>query len=358
MKVMMDSIIRRLRTRSALIGLAALAGLLGLAAPHAVVSAADKGKIASAWLEGQVRVDGVGGEWKELIPFVKKSPFSIAVANDGSNVYVALDTGTEGAVTQMLSQGLIVWLDPAGGKKKRFGIKFPVGMTGGERGRGGSGRGEPPPGGEWAGGAPPQPGGRQGGRTGGPGFGMSAAAMWERAEADGLFEQFEILGPDNSRRIVSASTADPIGVGIRWAEGVLFYELKVPIARIDEIVGLGVQPGAVIGIGLETPVVEVPEGRQGARGGPGGGMAGGMGGGMGGRGGGMGGMGGGMGGPGGMGGSGGPGGGRGSGIEPLKQWTTIRLAAAPGTGSQSPVDSRGVAAASVPRSGVVRQAAR
>ncbi len=129
--------------------------------------------------------------------------------------------------------------------------------------------------------------------------------------------RLEILGPekDDAHSFV-ADRAPGVTVKLAEVEGSIVYELKVPLAAsADAPYAIGTQPGATIGLGLETPKVERPsmEGRRG------GGM-GGFGGGMGGRGGGMGGRGGGMGGRG--------GGGRG-GFEPakpMKIWATVRLA--------------------------------
>jgi len=281
-----------------------------------VMSAADKAKVLSTWRDREVQVDGAPGtEWTELLPFTKKSPFSLAVTNDEHFLYVALDTGTEANIVQMLRQGLIVWLDGQGKKNKRFGIKFPVGVMGGERGTGGPGREGGPPSGAMPGGF-----GGGGGRSRASGRmeSPSPGPMWERAEAEGQFKQLEILGADKQRRIVSVSTATPIEVGITWVDGVVFYELKVPLAKVDELVGIGATPGAIIGIGLETPGVADDR----SRGGMGGMGSGGMGGGMGG-----GGMGGGQMGGGGF---GGPGGGRFGGMtQAVKEWTTVALAAGP-----------------------------
>jgi hypothetical protein len=120
-------------------------------------------------------------------------------------------------------------------------------------------------------------------------------------------------------------------------QGTLIYELAIPLAKeANSSDGLGVRPGAVIGIGLETPQrSDTPAAGRGDYGGGTGGGHGGYGGGMGGRGGG-----GGYGGMGGRGGYGGSTGGRGGAagredganaprLQPLKVWTTVQLATPP-----------------------------
>ena len=109
------------------------------------------------------------------------------------------------------------------------------------------------------------------------------------------------------------------------AEGVLTYELKVPLAANDaHPYAVGAKPGALVSLGLEMPKLQMPEGRgrEGGGGGGGRGPGGGGGGGMGGR---IGGYGGGMGG--GRGGHGGGGGYQQSEQEkPLSGWVELQLA--------------------------------
>ena len=107
------------------------------------------------------------------------------------------------------------------------------------------------------------------------------------------------------------------------AEGVLTYELKVPLAANDaHPYAVGAKPGALVSVGLEMPKLQMPEGRGREGGGGGRGPGGGGGGGMGGR---IGGYGGGMGG--GRGGHGGGGGYQQSEQEkPLSGWVELQLA--------------------------------
>ena len=99
-----------------------------------------------------------------------------------------------------------------------------------------------------------------------------------------------VLGSSkDDARSFTADKAPGIEVKLGQAEGLLTYELKVPLAANDaHPYGIGAKPGAMISVGLEMPKLEMPEGRGregGGRGGPGGGMGGHGGGGMGGYGG-------------------------------------------------------------------------
>lgn len=80
--------------------------------------------------------------------------------------------------------------------------------------------------------------------------------------------------------------ASDVNVRAALEEGVLFYELKIPLARTDvQPFGIGVREGKKLGIGFTTPKMEDRRSRMGgdmSGGGMGGGMSGGMGGGTGG----------------------------------------------------------------------------
>jgi hypothetical protein len=260
-------------------------------------------RLESRWLEAPVTVDGSPVDWPgPLVPF-NDEPISIAASNDGESVFLVLTASDRAARMQILRRGLIVWFDAGGKDKKRFGVKFPVGGGAGEeefrgRRRGGSApgsaAGEEPP----REGAPPQ---------------------------DPPIEppnRLELLGSDkDDARSFTADKAPGIEVKVAQAEGLLTYELKVPLAANDaHPYAIGSKPGALISVGLEMPKPEVPDGRGregGGRMGPGGGMGGPGGGGMGGF--------------GGMGGRGGrPHGGdfeRAEQPKPLNGWVAVQLAA-------------------------------
>lgn len=254
-------------------------------------------RLESHWRDRDVVVDGADGEWAgPLVPFDEKQPITAAAVNDGQFLYVVLTTSEPGMRMRMLRQGLIVWFDPAGGDKKHFGIKYPVGVpyedgpgTGGRgRRRRGAGQGQDRP----RGGDDPDSGGQR-----------------DRLEPP---NRLEVLGASkDDMRSYTADMAPGIAVKAGETEGSFVYELKVPLARTADIpYAIDAKAGATIGIGLEMPKMEMPS-REG-RGGFGGG---GIGGGRGGRGGGMG---------------RGSGSGRPGGVaraKPLKAWATLQLAA-------------------------------
>jgi len=285
----------------------------------AVAVAAETLRIESVWSTEAPTVDGELTEWSSPLITLGEAKLSLGVRNDGQFLYVALASSDQATRMMLGAAGFTVWMDPSGKNKKSFGITVPPTMTGapGMRGRGQ--------------GAPPEP--DQEGREGAQG-GPAVAAI----------TSIEVAGPakDDKRRLELAY-ARTIGLDVaaRMAEGVLVYELRVPLP-VSEAQPYGVKsaPGATIGLGIESSQPPEPRGGRfggvGAKSGTGGDPTGGGGGGRGGipppgmGGGGAGGMGGGGGQRGGMGG-GPPEGGR-EGmreLKPIKAWTIVVLAKGP-----------------------------
>jgi hypothetical protein len=300
----------------------------------ALAVAAETLRIESVWITEAPAVDGKLTEWSAPLVTLGSTPLSLGVRNDGQFLYVALASSDQATRMMLGAAGFTVWMDPSGKNKKSFGITVPPIMTGapGMRGRGPGGAppdqsGQPP---DWQGTTPPQ------GSVGGPGG--------SKGPAIGTITSIEVLGASKEdKRRLELAYARTIGLDVaaRMAEGVLVYELRVPLP-VSEAQPYGVKsaPGAIIGLGIETSQPPEPRGGRfggvGAKSGTGGDPTGGGGGGRGGipppgmGGGGAGGMGGGGGQRGGMGG-GPPEGGR-EGmreLKPIKIWTVVQLAKPP-----------------------------
>jgi hypothetical protein len=274
-----------------------LAIVAGIAAPEALTAESKRQRIDSGWRDGPVVVDGDYGEWKgPLTPLEDHGSITAAALNDGDSLYIVLSTSDPVMRMQILRQGLIVWFDPGGGTKKRFGVKFPVGAgLDADAARG------------W------------GTRRGRDGAAQGSGAPDRDRETNRLepANRLEVFGPekDDARSFV-ADKVPGIAVKVGTVERALVYELKVPLEKTGDFpYAIGAKRGALIGLGLETLKMERPESSE-RRSGMGG----------------MGGMGGGARGRGGMGGGGMGRGGRGDGNrsdpgKPMKSWATIQLAA-------------------------------
>lgn len=293
------------------------AGLLAVP----MIGTAGKARLQSEWRSQPIVIDGVNNEWPALTSLGKDTRFSIAVRNDNENLYVVLMTSDTATALQAVNEGLIVWFDSEGGSKKRFGLKYPLG-----REDHGSGDAQPKGGrpGDRAG-APPEGEGGPGGPEAAP---QDPESLWRQALVEGRMRQAEVLGPDkDDHRLLMLDLRQSIRAKIGRADGIMVYELCVPLARTPDVPeGLGVKPGAVISIGVERPERDLAKEREkekekeresgkGSFSGSSGQQPG---------------MGGGQGGMRGAGRMGGPGGGFGTWqARPLKVWNTVQLATEP-----------------------------
>lgn len=302
--------------------------------------AAETVRLESAWSVQAPTIDGRLTEWDAPLVSLGAAPLSIGVRNDSQFLYVAL-VASDPATRMLLGQaGFTVWWDPAAKEKKSYGITIPPLMARGPGMRGGGRFGEPPD----QGGPPPSQG--QGGQSVPPAQGQEGQSVppaqgqegQPRSGAAGppieAIGHIEVIGPakeDRRRLELAFARTAGLDAAARMAEGVLVYEIRVPLAASEgEPYAVRSTPGATFGLGIETN--EMPRfggrGEEGGGGRPGGGGGrppGGGGGGMGG-----GGMMGGGGGHGGMGGGHSGGGREGMrSLKPIKTWTVVHLVTPP-----------------------------
>jgi hypothetical protein len=208
------------------------AGLFALAVV-AVSGCGSTKTLESTWPARPVVVDGHDDEWSAPRLALKDHKVSLSAVNDDANLYVRVETRDRAMQAQMLGRGFTVWLAPGGDKSKKFGIRFPLGMEG----RGAKLL-------------------RRMGRGGG-----DLEERWPRLEEQ--MKAFEIVGADGEplERRLRASSED-IEVSMSYADGLLVYELKTPLAAGEgHAYALGATPGQTVAVGLETPEVERREPR-------------------------------------------------------------------------------------------------
>lgn len=256
-------------------------------------------------LDRAMIIDGNDDDWSGNLYTVEGERVSLGLFNDQEYLYVCLSANDITTVSQVMRQGLTVWFDAEGGRKKTLGIKYPDGSEPGadkadkKKGDGRKADGEHPS-------SPPKP-----------------RDDWSESGFD--------VPPENMPReveIIRAGVADNVKMGIEDIAGFavrvrptntsFVYELRIPLVQTAEHpVAVGIIPGKTLGIGFETGKLSAVRGPK--DGSPGAGPTGMPGGGSGGN----------MppmGGSGGM----GPGGGMGQGVDllaakRLKIWATARL---------------------------------
>ncbi|MFA9454613.1 MAG: hypothetical protein ACERK6_11945 [Candidatus Aminicenantaceae bacterium] len=256
-------------------------------------------KMDSLWLTEPITIDGDSSDWRGALYYLKDDKASVGIRNDRENLYVCLITQDPTLSRQALNLGLILWIDPAGGKEKLFGINYPIGAR--ENFRLGPGR-------------DPE--------------GLDPEQMQEELRNTSLESLHELRFLDAEGQELDRLELEQLEgmeIAVETSRGIFVYELRIPLISDQRLpFVLAVQAGQTIGIGLEIPKVDREEMRQSMGGGngegpPGGGTGGRSGGGMGG-----------MGGRGGGGKGGRPGGGRENFDQDLlkgkKIWSKIHLA--------------------------------
>ncbi|MDH5468417.1 MAG: hypothetical protein OEY25_13450 [Candidatus Aminicenantes bacterium] len=221
-------------------------------------------EVDSKWRDRDIAIDGKSGDWLNAMLYFEEERISLGLLNDENFMYICMIVDDPFIRGQIVRQGFELWFNPKGGKKKIFGIRFPIGMLEAEM--------------------PPEE--------------MKTRRVPMKPSRDELdperlnqvlrrqMDELEILGPgkDESMRM-PVEKAKGIEVKIEIASGMIVYELKVPLHLSDEFpFAIGAKAGDLIGVRLETPKMDSGQMRRrmgGGMGMPGGGR-GGMDGGMGG----------------------------------------------------------------------------
>ncbi len=186
-------------------------------------------ELKSTWLDREIVVDGAPDDWEDLMLIIKDKNFTIGLANDENFLYLCLRSFEESTLRQAMLSGFTVWFDAEGGKQRKFGIKFPVGMQAGAL----------------------------------PVKNMREMTQTPDAKAqEGLIaaslREVEIIGPGKGERVRASSFLEKgIEVKVGQTQGQFVYELKIPLLKTsDHSYAVGAQEGKPLRIGLETGKTE------------------------------------------------------------------------------------------------------
>jgi hypothetical protein len=249
-------------------------------------------ELKSTWLDREIQIDGKLNDWENVLMIIRDKNATVGLSNDGNFLYLCLFSSQESTLRQAMMTGFTVWFDAEGGKQKRLGIRFPVGMQ----------------------------------REDIPMRDMTTIqdTAVQKKLIDASLKEVEIIGPAKKEVATAANFLDQgIEVDVGQIQGKFAYELKIPLLKTpDQPYAVGVQEGKPIMIGFETGKIDREKMREemmkGGRPPGGGGIGGRMPGG--GR------------GPGGVG-MGGPGG-RPEMPKPLELWVKVYLAAEHSSGTE------------------------
>jgi hypothetical protein len=179
-----------------------------------------------------ITIDGSNQEWSSVPSYAAKGKFMLSVVNDDEYLYLCISTREEQLQTQLMGMGATVWFDPEGGTTKGFGIKYPLGRQPGERP---------------------------------PAMSRNDGNDQTREMRGGSLLEMEVVGADETDRVRLLVTNS---MGIRSAiarsvEGMLAYELQVPLKRTPEHpYALGVLSSSHVGLGIEIGSAGRPPGEN------------------------------------------------------------------------------------------------
>jgi hypothetical protein len=210
--------------------------------------------VDSIWRDREITIDGRDTEWHGARVILEDASVGFGIINDADYLYLTLSVSDPAIQAQILRQGFTVWLDAHGGKSESFGVRFPLGLMA-MKGSGDQGDvsgltdqetgfGDLPPFMD------------QGLGRGGKMTRAQLESLYERATAQ---QEAQIIGPrrDQVRRVLVAESGG-ILLATRYERGRLVYELRAPLASASQRpVGLGAAPGARIGVGFETPEMDL-----------------------------------------------------------------------------------------------------
>lgn len=202
---------------------AALAGLL------LVGACGGPSTIPRGSTSGPPTIDGALSEWGGSLSYLEGEPVSMSVLPTDSLLYVALATQDQPLIRSVAQNGLVVWVDPAGGKRRAYGVQYPLGLRAQRAGRRAAG----------------------------------AAGTSESSQAAFSFDQLSlrelaIHRADSTRVRIPAQFSSGVRAQATIDSGALVYELAIPVGSGTEG-GTGARHGLrtplsnTVGIGLQTP---------------------------------------------------------------------------------------------------------
>jgi len=189
-------------------------------------------RLESNWKDRDIVLDGKGGDWLGAKYYFEDYALSVGLINDENFLYVSLMTENPMVRAQIMRQGLIVWLDPKGGKNKTFGVKYPLGR-----------RADKP-----------------------EGEMMDPQKLMDETTREEMMKKFmdtmselEVLGKDEKVLAkMNIEEAEGIAVRLRDAAGTFVYELKVPLSSNSGYpYAVGVEAGDAVGVGILSPKLEM-----------------------------------------------------------------------------------------------------
>lgn len=178
--------------------------------------------LQSSQADDPVTVDAQLDEWSGKLQRLDDG-LSVGIQNDDGFLYVALSTRNANTIGRIMQSGLIVWIDPEGGKAQTFGVRYPLG---------------------YAADANPE-----------PGRGLAA----NRVRIEQSTQELEIVGEGGRSLRHGKDEVPGLAAHVEADRSVLTYELQVPLGFREGLrYAVDAGPGGTVGIGLTTSQLDAP----------------------------------------------------------------------------------------------------
>lgn len=170
-----------------------------------------------------VTVDAALTEWAGKLNSIDNGTLSVGIQNDGEFLYLSLSTRDARTIAQMMQQGLVVWIDPSGGKQQAFGVRYPIGIQGTED----------------------------------PQRRLSDDMASNRVRIERSMQEVELIGAGGQSIRRRKDSVPGIEMHAEYDQRVLTYEAKIALAAREGVLyAAGARPGEQIGVGFTTPELE------------------------------------------------------------------------------------------------------
>jgi hypothetical protein len=187
----------------------------------------------SVWRSREITIDGNPADWEGIFPTYVEAPnIAIRTVNDDKYLYLLLSSPDRNLAAQMLTRGFTVQFDPKGREGEVLGIRYPLGTD-----------------------SPL----------------MAGEALKDRTEVrqtiidmfQSAGEVMEVLRSGQDEPVVMPISGQGIEVRPGYASRNFVYEIRVPLHQSeDQPYAIGTEPGRLIGLGFETPEVDLEEIRE------------------------------------------------------------------------------------------------
>ncbi len=220
-----------------------------------ILSGCDETRLDSDWADRKIVVDAKYDDWGSAQAYYDENEkVLINLANDNEYFYICLVTRNRGLEVRLVESGFMAWFDPDAGKKKTFGIRFPIGlrkqgMSLEDEKRNSSN--------EWY------------DQEDQSGVIDREKEKWQNKEfnkhletVEGLQDQLEVVSEVSGHKVKGARPPQVLNLeesaklGIEVKTGrkndYFVYELKIPLVKsIEHPNAIGAKPGKPFGLGLE-----------------------------------------------------------------------------------------------------------